>query len=131
MLECLVIDAAHKLRRGHTVSRPPSSHITRVDEESSASDSGGRSAASRFLRPRSVGVASRLVETVDRGVGPTPLPTQPSLADFHHFPSFLLSPYVDPRNGVLDTSFGIFNLLIYIVYIYYNRLIVGLDLLFV
>ena len=36
-------DAAQKLRRGHTVSRPPSSHITRVDEESSASDSGGRS----------------------------------------------------------------------------------------
>ncbi|PVD37172.1 hypothetical protein C0Q70_04167 [Pomacea canaliculata] len=100
-------DAAQKLRRGHTVSRPPSSHITRVDEESSASDSGGRSGSRHLLRPGSVGVSARLVETVDRGVGPTPHPLPPSVSDYPPFPNFLLPPYVDPRNGLLEPPYGL------------------------
>ena len=99
-------DAAQKLRRGHTVSRPPSSHITRVDEESSASDSGGRSGGSRLLRPGSVGISPQSVETVDRGVGPTPLPGPPSVADYPHVPNFLLPHFIDPRNGLLDSPYG-------------------------
>lgn len=102
----LCADAAQKLRRGHTVSRPPSSHITRVDEESSASDSGGRSGSRHLLRPGSVGVSARLVETVDRGVGPTPHPLPPSVSDYPPFPNFLLPPYVDPRNGLLEPPYG-------------------------
>ena len=102
----LFADAAQKLRRGHTVSRPPSSHITRVDEESSASDSGGRSGGSRLLRPGSVGIAPQSVETVDRGVGPTPLPGPPSVADYPHVPNFLLPHFIDPRNGLLDSPYG-------------------------
>ena len=42
------------------------------------------------------------VETVDRGVGPTPLP--PSIADCR--PYCGISLYTDPRNGLIDHPMG-------------------------
>ncbi|KAI8767387.1 zinc finger protein GLI4 isoform X1, partial [Biomphalaria glabrata] len=78
--------------RGNQVSRPPSSHITRVDEEPTGSD-GRKSGA-------------RSVETVDRGVGPTPLPPQPhpgSSGIEHRLPAYLsFQSFPDPRNGLLE-----------------------------
>uniref|UniRef100_A0A2C9JE81 C2H2-type domain-containing protein n=1 Tax=Biomphalaria glabrata TaxID=6526 RepID=A0A2C9JE81_BIOGL len=78
--------------RGNQVSRPPSSHITRVDEEPTGSD-GRKSEA-------------RSVETVDRGVGPTPLPPPPhpgSSGIEHRLPAYLsFQSFPDPRNGLLE-----------------------------
>ncbi|XP_046553157.1 zinc finger protein GLI4-like isoform X1 [Haliotis rubra] len=82
---------SQKIRRGTGVSRPPSSHITRVDEEPTTSDSSR--------------AKSQSVETVDRGVGPTPLPP-PNVEP--RIPSYIgaLPPYVDPRNGLVDSPYG-------------------------
>ncbi|XP_064644165.1 zinc finger protein GLI4-like [Lineus longissimus] len=45
-------------------------------------------------------------ETQDRGVGPTPLPPPiDSIRHPLHYPS--LSPYYDPRNGLVDPHFGL------------------------
>ncbi|XP_059151219.1 zinc finger protein GLI4-like [Physella acuta] len=77
--------------RVNQVSRPPSSHITRVDEEPSVSD-GRKSGA-------------RSVETVDRGVGPTPLPPPPTSSGSEpRLPAYLsFQPFPDPtRNGLLE-----------------------------
>ncbi|KAL8604261.1 hypothetical protein ACOMHN_023631 [Nucella lapillus] len=119
-------------KRVNSVSRPPSSHITRVDEESSASDSGGgrgpsgSAAATRLLAnsASALGFGPRSVETVDRGVGPTPLPHVPPPpnpppaggrdggggGEYPPVPpppaNFLLPPFIDPRNGLLDNPYG-------------------------
>ncbi|XP_050405451.1 zinc finger protein GLI4 [Patella vulgata] len=86
-------DAAQKLRR-ITVSRPPSSHITRVDEE----PPGELSRKSSLTRTN--------VETVDRGVGPTPIP--PPLPPDPRYSYFGLPPGIlDPRNSLIDSPYGL------------------------
>ncbi|XP_076437437.1 uncharacterized protein LOC143276686 [Babylonia areolata] len=51
----------------------------------------------------------RSVETVDRGTGPTPAPSSSGGSDLP--PSvpggFLLPPFADPRNGLVDPAFGL------------------------
>lgn len=88
----------HKGRiRGSQVSRPPSSHITRVDEEQSGAD-GRKSGA-------------RSVETVDRGVGPTPRPPPlpPAGATEPRVPPYIsFQPFPDSRNGLLEAAYGWF-----------------------
>ncbi|BFZ22630.1 hypothetical protein BsWGS_25669 [Bradybaena similaris] len=82
--------------RGNQVSRPPSSHITRVDEEPSGSD-GRKSGA-------------RSVETVDRGVGPTPVPPPApptSGAEPRVPPYFSFHPFSEARNGGLLEAYGL------------------------
>lgn len=79
--------------RHSAVSRPPSSHLSRVDEEPSSTD---RSKA-----------GSR-VETVDRGVGPTPLPP-PAEA---RIPPYFGQPFLDPRNGLVEPQYGMFMFLL-------------------
>ncbi len=44
------------------------------------------------------------VETVDRGVGPTPIP--PPLVDQRVPPFYGIPPYPDPRNGLVDAHMG-------------------------
>ncbi|XP_064595103.1 zinc finger protein GLI3-like isoform X2 [Liolophura sinensis] len=73
--------------RHSAVSRPPSSHLSRVDEEPSSTD---RSKA-----------GSR-VETVDRGVGPTPLPPTTEA----RIPPYFGQPFLDPRNGLVEPQYG-------------------------
>nr|ALS19768.1 gli [Novocrania anomala] len=79
-------DDSQPKRRSGTVSRPTST-LTRVDEEPTTTH--GRSSG---------------VETVDRGVGPTPLP--PSHGFDHRISYYPVHPYsyMDPRNGLLDPA---------------------------
>lgn len=81
-------NGSQKSKHG-SVSRPPSGHLSRVDEEPSTTDSSKE-------RCR--------VETVDRGVGPTPLP--PQNVDPRLPPYFGVHPqqFLDPRNGILESS---------------------------
>ncbi|KAL5010351.1 hypothetical protein ScPMuIL_012656 [Solemya velum] len=83
-------ESQSKPRRGTIVSRPPSSYITRVDEEPTTTASKTDEAQAR-------------VETVDRGVGPTPLP--PQNVD-QRLPTYfgVTPPFLDPRNGLIDQS---------------------------
>lgn len=84
-------ESQSKPRRGTIVSRPPSSYITRVDEEPTTT-------ASKTEEPQ-----AHRVETVDRGVGPTPLP--PHNVD-QRLPTYfgVTPPFIDPRNGLIDQS---------------------------
>ncbi|XP_041372344.1 zinc finger protein GLI4-like [Gigantopelta aegis] len=84
-------DPSQKLRRVPVVSRPPSSHITRVDEEPVNAD-------------RRKSCDSQSVETVDRGVGPTPAP--PPHVEHRLPPYFGMQPLLDPRNGMLDSAYA-------------------------
>ncbi|XP_052829874.1 zinc finger protein GLI1 [Octopus bimaculoides] len=85
-------NGSHKNRRG-ACNRTLSGHLSRVDEEPSTTEPSKEQSSSR-------------VETVDRGVGPTPFPphnVDPRIQHFfggippHH-------QFLDPRNGLLESS---------------------------
>ncbi|KAJ8306927.1 hypothetical protein KUTeg_015011 [Tegillarca granosa] len=84
-----------KSRRPTTVSRPPSCYLTRVDEEPTTTSSKSQETQ---------------VETVDRGVGPTPAPPNVDYRDLRdpRLPSgyYGFNPFTDPRNGLLDSPYG-------------------------
>ncbi|XP_033731867.1 zinc finger protein GLI3-like isoform X3 [Pecten maximus] len=88
-------DPLQKSRRGLVVSRPPSCHLTRVDEEpTTTQDDKGRASQ---------------VETVDRGVGPTPHPphVDPHVREPRiPAPGYFVNPLLDPRNGLLEHGYG-------------------------
>lgn len=90
-------DSSSKTRRPTNVIRPPS-NLPRVDEEPTTSDQ------------------TREVETVDRGVGPTPLPPPIDPRLHQQSPYYGVQPLLDPRNGLLDYPYG-FNIN---PYRYYN-----------
>lgn len=73
----------------HAISRAPSTQISRVDEEPSSSKT-----------------RDAQVETVDRGVGPTPVPQIPPHVDPRLNPyNYPLHPgFLDPRNGLDQPS---------------------------
>ena len=88
----------------HSISRAPSTHIGRVDEEPSSSKT-----------------RDAQVETVDRGVGPTPLPQLPPHVDTRLSPySYPLPPgFLDPRNGLDQPSpYGLYFTFIHLVYLF-------------
>lgn len=80
-------DSSSKTRRPTNVIRPPS-NLPRVDEEPTTSDQ------------------TREVETVDRGVGPTPLPPPIDPRLHQQSPYYGVQPLLDPRNGLLDYPYG-------------------------
>ncbi|XP_061181407.1 zinc finger protein GLI4-like [Saccostrea echinata] len=90
-------DSSSKTRRPPNVIRPPS-NLPRVDEEPSTSE------------------PVREVETVDRGVGPTPLPPPIDPRLPQQSPYYGVQSLLDPRNGLLDYPYG-FNIN---PYRYYN-----------
>ena len=79
------------------VSRPPSCHLPRVDEEPSTTSKNRETE----------------IETVDRGVGPTPHPPHVDPHDPRdlrdpRFPHsyFGFPPLIDPRNGLFDPQYS-------------------------
>lgn len=80
-------DSSSKTRRPTNVIRPPS-NLPRVDEEPTTSDQ------------------TREVETIDRGVGPTPLPPPIDPRLHQQSPYYGVQPLLDPRNGLLDYPYG-------------------------
>lgn len=83
----ILADSSSKTRRPTNVIRPPS-NLPRVDEEPTTSDQ------------------TREVETVDRGVGPTPLPPPIDPRLHQQSPYYGVQPLLDPRNGLLDYPYG-------------------------
>lgn len=78
-------------------SRPPSCHLTRVDEEPTTTTKGRETE----------------IETVDRGVGPTPHPPNVDprdprdLRDPRLPPSYFgFPPLIDPRNGLFESPYS-------------------------
>ena len=83
----LSADSSSKTRRPTNVIRPHS-NLPRVDEEPTTSEQ------------------TREVETVDRGVGPTPLPPPVDPRLHQQSPYYGVQPLLDPRNGLLDYPYG-------------------------
>ncbi|CAC5410986.1 unnamed protein product [Mytilus coruscus] len=94
-------DTLQKSRRTLLASRPPSCHLTRVDEEPTTTTKSRETE----------------IETVDRGVGPTPHPPNVDtrdprdLRDPRFPPSYFgFPPLIDPRNGLFESPYSGFNL---------------------
>lgn len=90
-------ETLQKSRRTLLASRAPSCHLTRVDEEPTTTSK----------------TRETEIETVDRGVGPTPHPphVEPrdprDLRDPHIPPSYFgFPPLIDPRNGLFDAQYS-------------------------
>ena len=107
---CICADS--KTKTNHLDSALSSGQTFGADAET-LSDKGRKS---RQLSSRYISGID--VETVDRGVGPTPF-SEPQVSVFGStsvdFPAngtpsgFMISPFIDPRNGFVDPVYGAYN----------------------